>query len=534
MAYTALYRKWRPDNFEDVKGQDHVVTTLKNQIIADRIGHAYLFCGTRGTGKTTIAKIFAKAVNCENPVNGSPCGQCAMCKSIAENRSMNVIEIDAASNNGIDNIRQIREDVRHAPMEGKYTVYIIDEVHALSDDAFNALLKTLEEPPSYIIFILATTEVQSILSTIVSRCQRFDFKRISIETITGRLRELADAEKVSIEDKALRYIAKSADGGMRDALSMMDMCISYYYGKDITYDQVLEVLGAVDTEVFSELLRFVIFGNVKEAFRIIEDVVFEGRDLSQFVNDFSWYLRNLMLVKTSDNDIEEVLDITSESYKRMRKEADSIELDVIMRYLRIFSALSSEIKYSTQKRIALEMAIIRLCKPGMENTTDSLADRVRQIEEKLENGTYVTGTVPTQADSSDDSVKKQEVVKQKTKAPLPNALSEDIKKVPAIWHKVVPKIQDSFLKSMFTTVNFTAVKDNVLTIVMLNNTTANMINSDGSKNMINNLIDEEIGAHVEIEIIGQSDGERFSDSYTDLRSLSEVLNYEIEEEEDDG
>ena len=299
MAYQALYRKWRPDQFNDVKGQDHVVTTLKNQIIADRIGHAYLFCGTRGTGKTTIAKIFAKAVNCENPVDGSPCGHCHMCKSISENRSMNVIEIDAASNNGIDYIRQIRDDVKHPPIEGKYTVYIIDEVHALSKDAFNALLKTLEEPPSYIIFIMATTEAQAVLATIVSRCQRFDFKRISIETITARLRELADAENIKVDDKALRYIAKSADGGMRDALSMMDMCISFYYGKELTYDKVLEVLGAVDTEIFSELTRYIIFGNIKEAFKIIEDVVFEGRDLTQFVNDYAWYLRNLMLVKTS-------------------------------------------------------------------------------------------------------------------------------------------------------------------------------------------------------------------------------------------
>ena len=536
MAYTALYRKWRPDRFEDVKGQDHVVTTLKNQIIADRIGHAYLFCGTRGTGKTTIAKIFAKAVNCENPVDGSPCGQCAMCKSISENRSMNVIEFDAASNNGIDNIRQIREDVRHSPMEGKYTVYIIDEVHALSDDAFNALLKTLEEPPSYIIFILATTEAHSILPTIVSRCQRFDFKRISIETITGRLRELADAEKITVDDKALRYIAKSADGGMRDALSMLDMCISFYYGKELTYDKVLEVLGAVDTEIFSELLRYIAFGNVKEAFKIIEKVIFEGRDLSQFVNDFSWYLRNLMLVKTSDNDIEEILDMTSESFKRIRKESDFIELDVIMRYLRIFSELSNSIKLASQKRIMLEMAIIRLCKPGMENDQESLVDRVRQLEEKIENGVFVTGELPVKNAEAAESATEQTSSrpKAKTKAPLPDALSEDVKKVPALWHKIVPKIHDEFLRSMFTQVNFTARKDNVLTIVLFNTTTAAMVNSDGSKEEINQIIDEELGAHVEIEIIGQEDGERFSDTFTDLRSLSEALNFEIEEEEDDG
>lgn len=537
MAYTALYRKWRPDIFDDVKGQDHVVTTLKNQIIADRIGHAYLFCGTRGTGKTTIAKIFAKAVNCENPVDGSPCGQCAMCKSITENRSMNVIEIDAASNNGIDYIRQIRDDVKHPPIEGKYTVYIIDEVHALSKDAFNALLKTLEEPPSYIIFIMATTEVQSILPTIVSRCQRFDFKRISIETIMARLRELADAEKIQVDDKALRYIAKSADGGMRDALSMMDMCVSFYYGKELTYDKVLEVLGAVDTDVFSKLLRYIIFGNIKESFRIIEDVVFEGRDLTQFVNDFSWYLRNLMLVKTSEDDIEEVLDMTTESYNKLKRESEAVELDVVMRYIRIFSELSNEIKFATQKRIMLEMAVIRLCKPGMETDHDSIVDRIRVIEDRLDNGAVaVSASSQSVAEntSSDNSGERKEfsVAKKPVREELPKALSEDVKKVPALWHKIVPKIQDEFIRSMVSNVNFTAREGNRLTIVMLNETTARMLNSDANrKELINDLIDAEVGAHVDIEIIGQSDGERFSDRYTDLRSLSKALNFDIEEEE---
>ena len=227
MAYQALYRKWRPDNFEDVKGQDHIVTTLQNQIKADRIGHAYLFCGTRGTGKTSIAKIFAKAVNCEHPVNGSPCGECASCKAIAAGNSMNVIEIDAASNNGVDNIRQIREEVQYSPTQGRYKVYIIDEVHMLSIGAFNALLKTLEEPPSYVIFILATTEAHKIPVTILSRCQRYDFHRISIDTIADRLTKLMQAENINVEDKAIKYIAKAADGSLRDALSLLDQCIAF-------------------------------------------------------------------------------------------------------------------------------------------------------------------------------------------------------------------------------------------------------------------------------------------------------------------
>ena len=243
MSYTALYRKYRPSEFEDVKGQDHIVTTLKNQIKADRIGHAYLFCGTRGTGKTTVAKIFAKAVNCEHPVDGSPCGECQSCKAIAAGSSMNVIEIDAASNNGVENIRQIREEVSYSPTQGKYKVYIIDEVHMLSIGAFNALLKTLEEPPSYVIFILATTESHKIPITILSRCQKYDFRRISIETISARLMDLLEQEGVEAEEKAVRYVAKAGDGSMRDALSLLDQCIAFYLGEPLTYDHVLEVSG---------------------------------------------------------------------------------------------------------------------------------------------------------------------------------------------------------------------------------------------------------------------------------------------------
>lgn len=244
MSYTALYRKFRPSEFEDVKGQDHIVKTLRNQINAGRIGHAYLFCGTRGTGKTTIAKILAKAVNCEHPVDGSPCNECSICKSINNQTSMNVIEIDAASNNGVDNIREIVEEVQYSPTEGKYKVYIIDEVHMLSTGAFNALLKTLEEPPSYVIFILATTEAHKIPITILSRCQRYDFRRITIDTIATRLQELLDKEQVQAEEKAVRYVAKAGDGSMRDALSLLDRCIAFYLGETLTYDKVLEVLGA--------------------------------------------------------------------------------------------------------------------------------------------------------------------------------------------------------------------------------------------------------------------------------------------------
>ena len=281
MSYTALYRKFRPSTFDQVKGQDHIVQTLKNQINANRIGHAYLFCGTRGTGKTSVAKIFAKAVNCEHPVDGSPCNECETCRGITNGSAMNVIEIDAASNNGVDNIRQIRDEIQYSPSSGKYTVYIIDEVHMLSIGAFNALLKTLEEPPAYVIFILATTEPHKIPITILSRCQRYDFKRISIDTIAARLSELMEKESIEVEDKAIRYVAKAADGSMRDALSLLDQCIAFYLGQKLTYDNVLDVLGAVDNEIFSRLTRSVIDSDVTTSLNILDEIIMQGREPGQ-------------------------------------------------------------------------------------------------------------------------------------------------------------------------------------------------------------------------------------------------------------
>lgn len=383
MSYTALYRKFRPDNFADVKGQDHIVTTLTNQIKHNRIGHAYLFCGTRGTGKTTVAKILAKAVNCQNPVNGSPCNQCEMCRAIQAGTSMNVIEIDAASNNGVDNIREIREEVTYRPTEGKYKVYIIDEVHMLSTGAFNALLKTLEEPPSYVIFILATTEAHKIPITILSRCQRYDFHRISIDTIAARLTELLKAEGVEAEERAVRYVAKAGDGSMRDALSLLDQCIAFYLGQTLTYDKVLEVLGAVDTEVFSSLLRQVLAGNVTGSIHILEDLIVGGRELGQFVADFTWYMRNLLLVKTSENP-EEAIDVSSDNMKLLKEESTMLDVETLMRYIRIFSDLSNQIRYATQKRVLVEIALIKLCRPAMETNLDSVLDRLRVLEQRMD------------------------------------------------------------------------------------------------------------------------------------------------------
>ena len=385
MSYMALYRKWRPDTFEEVKGQDHVVTTLKHQIINNRIGHAFLFCGTRGTGKTSIAKLFAKAVNCEHPINGSPCNECTACRAIADGSSMNVIEIDAASNNGVDNIRQIREEVQYSPSEGKHKVYIIDEVHMLTQGAFNALLKTLEEPPAYVIFILATTESHKIPITISSRCQKYEFRRISVETISDRLMELLGREQIEAEKKAVDYIAKAADGSMRDALSILDQCIAFNIGKELTYENVLDTIGAVDIDVFARLLECVIKLDVVGAIDLVDEVVWQGRELSRFVSEFTWFLRNVLLVKVSP-EADQKLDMSAENLERLRQLAAQIDTDALIRYINIFSDTSANIKYAVQKRIVLELAVIKLCKPEMETDYSALLDRVRVLEQKLESG----------------------------------------------------------------------------------------------------------------------------------------------------
>ena len=388
MSYTALYRKFRPSSFEEVKGQEHIVRTLKNQVENGRLGHAYLFCGTRGTGKTSVAKVLAKAVNCEHPVNGAPCHECAMCKEIATGSSMNVIEIDAASNNGVDNIRQVIEEVAYPPTKGKYKVYIIDEVHMLSIGAFNALLKTLEEPPSYVIFILATTEAHKVPVTIMSRCQRYDFKRITRNEISDHLKNLAKAEGLEYEDKAFDYIAKQADGSMRDALSLLDQCIAFNFGNALTYDKVLEVLGTVDISVFYKLLDAIHKGDATKAIKVIDEIVLFGKELSQFVLDFTWYLRNLMLIGISDN-MEEVLDASSESLADMKKQTADMEPEFLIRCINRLSELTAVLRTTTQKRVMTEVYIIKLCKPEMEADTESLSDRIRQLEQRLDSGNFV-------------------------------------------------------------------------------------------------------------------------------------------------
>ena len=517
MSYTALYRKFRPDEFEDVKGQDAIVRTLKNQINADRIGHAYLFCGTRGTGKTTVAKIFAKAVNCEHPVDGSPCGECAMCKSIAAGTSMNVIEIDAASNNGVDNIREIREEVTYRPTEGKYKVYIIDEVHMLSIGAFNALLKTLEEPPEYVIFILATTEAHKIPITILSRCQRYDFKRISIETIAARLRELIDKEGWDVEDKAVRYIAKMADGSMRDSLSLLDQCAAFYMNETLTYDHVLEVLGAVDTEVFSRLLRQLLAMDVHQVIETVDELVMQGRELSQLAADFTWYLRNLLLVKSSDN-MEDVLDVSTENLAQLKEEAQMIESGVLLRYIRIFSELTNQLKYATQKRVLLEVTLIKLCKPQMESTKDSLLDRIRALEKQVEEGSFAVAQPQERV-----VYVNGEAPKPQPKPQLPKALKEDVKQVTSNFRKIANEAS-GMLRGYLKQARLSVDDQDRLLIVLPDEISASVVGSEEHKQELKDLIEKKIGKTVEIDVRQVENGRHFEDSFVDIEK---VINMEI-------
>ena len=533
MSYTALYRKFRPDTFEDVKGQDHIITTLKNQIKADRIGHAYLFCGTRGTGKTTVAKIFAKAVNCEHPVDGSPCGECAMCKSIAAGTSMNVIEIDAASNNGVDNIREIREEVTYRPTEGKYKVYIIDEVHMLSIGAFNALLKTLEEPPEYVIFILATTEVHKIPITILSRCQQYDFHRISLDTIAARLQELMEKEQVDVEERAIRYVAKAADGSMRDALSLLDQCIAFYLGQTLTYENVLDVLGAVDTEVFSRLLRNVLKRDIPKVMDTVDELIMQGRELSQLAADFTWYLRNLLLTKTSDQ-LEDVLEVSSENLEQLKEESEMIEVDQLLRYIRIFSELSGQLKYATQKRVMLEVALIKLCIPAMESDTLSILDRIRAVEDKIEKGMVAAPAgygaqgqmgangLPMGGNMSGGTVGGADgpAAGAGTQKPaeLPKAIPEDIREVVQNFRAIVRESRPP-LKICLGRARLSLGGDNRLLLVFSDAMDAELAGTKEHLKELEDLIAEQIGKEVEVEVRCAQDNTAAPVDYPDLEQL---------------
>lgn len=390
MNYQALYRKYRPRVFDDVKGQEVIVRTLRNQVKTGRIAHAYLFCGSRGTGKTTCAKIMAKAINCEHPVDGNPCTECAACRAIQAGISMNVIEMDAASQRGIDNFRQIISEIAYPPTEGRYKVYIIDEVHMLTPEAFNAFLKTLEEPPEYAVFILATTDPQRLLPTVLSRCQRYDFRRIPTKIIEERLGEVLAAEEIEAEYEAVHTIARRSEGGMRDALSIADQCVSFFPGELLTYDHVLEVLGTVDNDVYRKMMRFAVRGNASSLIGLLDQLLMDGRDVRQIVADFTWYLRDLLIFKASAGSAQ-MEDLIEEDREEMLEDSDRINEKQLMYFIEVLSDLSNTLRNSSNRRVLTEIALIRLCRPQTDpGSMDALQSRIALIEQKLEEGTFVS------------------------------------------------------------------------------------------------------------------------------------------------
>lgn len=538
MSYTALYRKWRPTSFEEVRGQDHIVKTLKNQINSGRIGHAYLFCGTRGTGKTSIAKIFARAVNCEHPVDGSPCGECSMCRQIAAGASLNVVEIDAASNNGVENIRDIREQVQYPPTDGRYRVYIIDEVHMLSIGAFNALLKTLEEPPSYVIFILATTEVHKIPITILSRCQRYDFKRISIDTIAGRLAELTQAEQIDVDDRALRYVARAADGSMRDALSLLDQCVAFHFGEKLTYDNVLEVLGAVDNRVFSKLFQAVLASDTKACIREIEEMIIQGRDLSQLVNDFVWYMRNLLIAKTTDEP-GDMLDMSEENLAVLKEEAAGVDTETLMRYIRIFSELSGQLRYASQKRILVEIAFIKLTTPSMEQNLDSILQRITLLEQKMQempdNLQKLASFAPAAGQAASSKTAVVETPPEPKTVSLPPAQYEDLMLMRKEWGRIASLSQ--LVGSIRLSLPKTSVEpagEGCLCVVCTDENTFGIINREPELKNLQEVVQEKYKKTLQFKVRLESSAVPQRTVYVSDEDLKNAIHTDVIVEEDDS
>lgn len=434
MAYQAIYRKWRPLVFEDIIGQQHVTTTLKNQITSGKVAHAYLFCGTRGTGKTTAAKVFSRAVNCTNNKNGSPCNECDVCRGILDGSIMDVTEIDAASNNGVDNIREIRDDVSYVASVAKYKVYIIDEVHMLSGGAFNALLKTLEEPPEHVIFILATTEAHKVPQTILSRCQRFDFKRIRPSDIIIRMKEIAAADGLDISDGAYSLLARLADGSMRDGLSILERCVSSC-GNTLTEDDINSVLGLSSGQLINNIVNCIINKDINGILTAVEQLVSDGKDINTFADSLIRHFRNLLICKVSE-DPSAVLDYSEDDIRNMKFQAEKMPFEKISNAASLLSEARSEAKWVKAPRIIYELALIRLVQPELDTSQSALLDRISELEEKVKNGITVVAA-ETQSPSPAEPVKEKKPVSERLYVPIKKKLTtaDMIVKAAKKWDK---------------------------------------------------------------------------------------------------
>lgn len=450
--YQVLYRKYRPKVFADVYGQEHVTSTLKNEIKENRIAHAYLFTGSRGTGKTTCAKILAKAVNCENSVDGEPCNECEVCKGLDSGTIYDVVEIDAASNNGVDNIRDLREEANYTPSRGKYRVYIIDEVHMLSTGAFNALLKTLEEPPAHVIFILATTEVHKLPATILSRCQRFDFKRIQPETMSVRLKQVAQLEGMELDDDAAILIARIADGALRDGLSILDQCAGR--SKKIDSALVSEVAGLAGREALYKLTDCICTQNSSSAMTVISELYQNSYDMERLCVEMINHLRNFLIVKTV-KDSRGLIICTDDEYNSIILSAENFTLENVIFALDLFQDALTKIKTGANARVELEMAFVKLCEPKLDVNIDSLVDRISKLERAVNRGVNVSqqpavveGAKPVVAENKQE-VKAEKAVEEIKNDTLPPKTSSK----PSIEPKALQGKNETVVNKPQQTVN---------------------------------------------------------------------------------
>ena len=472
MSYLALYRRYRPVDFESLIGQDYIVRTLKNQILTDKIGHAYLFTGTRGTGKTTVAKIFAKAINCLSPKNGSPCGECEVCKALLDPSNLDIIEIDAASNNGVNEIRDLREKVQYPPVNGRYKVYIVDEVHMLTSAAFNALLKTLEEPPRHAVFILATTEVHKIPATILSRCMRFDFKLVPTKQIAELIASIYDSENKQYEKEAVYAIALAGEGSVRDALSVADMAMSFTEGK-LLYDDVMEVLGSTNAENFSNFINALLKGDSGKVLEIVDLLSSSGKSISVLNKDLIAYIRNLLVVKTCSN-ANSILLLPEDKYLMLKSISSEVSEDRLIRILGIFSEVETILKYSTTPRTVFETAAVKASKPDADYDLDALLSRIKQLEDKIENGNFKTIS---------NNVKEQNVVENTEKVEFKDFVNTDISEIKG---KLLYNLRTSGSELLWNILKETEIRKSgyVLTILVSNETDENYLKADSTQKSI--------------------------------------------------
>lgn len=473
--HKALYRVYRPKNFSDVIGQEHIVRTLKNQIENNNVGHAYLFCGTRGTGKTSTAKIFSRAVNCTNLHNDEPCNECENCREILEDKNMDVVEIDAASNNSVDDIRELRENVKYSPAKAKYKVYIIDEVHMLSQGAFNALLKTLEEPPSYVIFILATTEPHKIPATILSRCQRFDFKRVTVKDISSRMRYICEKEGIEADEKALNLIARNSQGALRDALSILDQCISFE-GNKISYNDVIELLGSVNIEQLFDLAESIIKEDTRKSLQILNDFIIWGKDVRNLVNDLIDHFRNLMVCKIS-NDLDEIISLPEETIDLLKQQAETIDTNNLIRILNILSETQDGMKISSNPRVLMEVTMMKIAQPMFDESKEALIKRIENLEQKIESGNIKVNHISTNQTVDNFNENNQQnsniVEKQEDEnIEYENLKGDDIKLVEKSWKKILQKMKEDknqVIRALLQDVDSFNISEDTLYIIFTDN-----------------------------------------------------------------